>query len=203
MNEKEAELIKKNLNSLIKQLKIDLKEHPFLLVNEHDLQAYLYTKLSGEEQCCRFVIDGDGDENYLTHCEYARGEYEKGNGILGSRKWDIAILKTNLSDKGIWYGQKPVWLGMELKLNIDVGKKRVISDFGKEDVAVEITKKNQKYADWAVLFHINIAKKKYEEQAFMYIENEICKRKKKNKTTFYVYLETYYRMKNKTNFILM
>jgi hypothetical protein len=197
----EEALIKKMLNLLIRQLKIDLKKHPFLLVNEHDLQAYLYTKLTNEKMCNQFVVDGDGDEIYRIHCEYARGEYKKGVGTPGRLQFDIAILKSNLSEKSIWYTQKPVWLGMELKLNIDRTKKSVIRDIDREDVAIEITKKGNKYADWAVLFHLNIAKGEYNEQDFKDIKNYLYKLKKDNKKTFYVYLETY-RCKTKESFIL-
>ena len=51
-------LIKKMLTSLVKQLKIDLKKHPFLLVNEHDLQAYLYARLTAGKICNEFVTRG-------------------------------------------------------------------------------------------------------------------------------------------------
>jgi len=192
-------LITKMLNLLIKQLKIDLKNHNFFLVNEHDLQAYLYMKLVNGKLFNEFIIDGDGDENYRIHCEYARGEYIKGEGTPGRHQFYIAILKEDLNDNQIWYTKKPVWLGMELKLNIDASKKAVIDDIDKEDVAIEITKKNSKFAEWAVLFHLNIAKKKYSEHDFNDIKEYIYKLKKKNKKTFYVYLETY-KNKNYSNF---
>jgi hypothetical protein len=195
MKKKENILIKKILNSLIRQLKNDLKKHPFFLINEHDLQAYLYTKLANEKQCSRYVDDGDEYENYLIHCEYAKGKYKKGEGTPGRRTWDIAVLNENLipRDKNIYFdlGKKPVWIGMELKLNIDATKKELRETIYKdEDVSIE-SKGRGKFADWAVLFHINIAKKEYNKQDFKDIEDHFHKLKKKNKRAFYVYLETY------------
>jgi hypothetical protein len=188
-------LIEKILNSLIRQLKNDLKKHPFFLINEHDLQAYLYTKLANEKQCNRYVKDGDGAENYLIHCEYTKGKYKKGEWTLGRRTWDIAILNENHipRSKNFYFdlGKKPVWIGMELKLNVNATKKVVMNDiYLDEDVSIE-SKGRDKFADWTVLFHINIAKKKYNKQDLEDIKDRFHELKKKNNKAFYIYLETY------------
>lgn len=183
---------KSEISSLIvklcNNLSRDLQKHPHLLVNEHDLKAYFYSKLV-KEDVSKFVIDKDKDENYLIHCEYPRGYYRNGEfNYVGW--WDMAILN-EFQDNKYWWTEKPVHIGIELKLHIDEKKNYVIKCINYDQPAVESIDGFNVSADWAVLFHLNIGKKEHDNtynEVKNYFEEKL---KNLNPKTFYVYIETY------------
>ena len=177
---------------MISQLKKDIKRHSHFLINEHDLQAYVYSKLVQDPAFSKYKKDGDGDENYLIHCEYPRGYYENNN-FRKIGRWDLAVLDSSkIQMKKLYWDEKPVLVGFELKLNIDEKAKKVIIDIDNDQPAVESIDGVNQYAEWAVLFHINIGKKK-RDGTFEKVEKCIKELQKENKRTFYVYLEFYYK----------
>jgi hypothetical protein len=81
---------------LVRELKSDLQKHPHFLITEHDFQAYLYSKSKENSLCNDFVIDNKGDENYLLHTEYPRGQYVNDRYVSRRKRWDLVILKDDL-----------------------------------------------------------------------------------------------------------
>lgn len=180
------------LSSLIDHLKKDIRQHPHFLINEHDLQAYIYSKLIQVPNFNKYKKDGDDDENYLIHCEYPRGYYENNN-FRKIGRWDIAILDSSkIQMKEMFWDEKPVLVGFELKVNIDETGKKVLIGIDNDQPAVESTEGVNQYAEWAVLFHINIGKKK-RDGTFNTVKDCIRELQRDNKRTFYVYLEFYYK----------
>ena len=118
---KTSEEVKEIIQRIIDNLAKDIQKHPHFLTNEHDLKAYIYSIITKEKSCNKFVIDKENDENYLVHCEYCRGYHQNGK-FKNIGFWDIAILN--------------------------------------DQPAVDSEKGFNKYADYVLLFHLNIGKKK-------------------------------------------
>jgi len=186
---KTSEEVKEVIQRIIDNLAKDIQEHPHRLINEHDFKAYIYSILVREKSCNKFVIDKDNDENYLVHCEYCRGYYQNNGKFKNIGFWDIAILKEEQDNK-FWWKEKPVFLGIELKLNIDEKSKKIIYDIECDQPAVDSEKGFNEYADYALLFHLNIGKKRKDEtveKVREYLEDL----SNKNKKTFYVFMQGY------------
>lgn len=182
--------IKTLINVICQQIKKDIVGHPHFLITEDDFKAYLYNFLRNYPPCNRYIVDADGDENYLVHCEYPRGEYSNGEFKSGRKQWDIVILSEKQDNTYLWK-KKPVFLGIELKLSINYGEKRIINNIDSEKNAVSSEDGFNSYADFALLFHINIGRKKFNKDSINNIEKHLKELQKSNPKTLYVFLEAY------------
>jgi len=188
---KTVDEINKIIDKIAGSLSDDVQKHPHFLINEHDLKAYIYSILVNLNCCNKYVLDDEGDEgdeNYLVHCEYCRGIREnKKFKTIGF--WDIAVLSEKQDNK-YWWKEKPVFLGIELKSNIDEKSKKIIYGIDCDQPAVESDAGFNKYADYALLFHINIGKKS-RDNTFAEVKEYIEKTFMGNNKTFYVFCQFY------------
>jgi hypothetical protein len=84
----------------------------------------------------------------------------------------------------------------------DGSKKQVIKYIDSEKNAVTSKSGENPYADFALLFHVNIGKFKYNKNDFSEIEKHLGKLQSKNPKTVYVYLESYHDKGTEPRFIL-
>jgi len=207
----DAEQVKKILLSLISEVEKVLRKKPFFFVNEYDLSAYLYSRLLEVPELklpFKMVRDGIEHSCYRVHLEYPRYSIEKKLKSVG--KYDIAILRQenavevqNLRDEFI---KKPVWVGFEVKLHWDVGPRKVKSalESEKNAFAKSVNKVERRPADYGVIFHLNIARKK--KSAFETMEKEILDSEKQREiedNVFIVYIESYEEKGNKPNTVII
>jgi len=196
--------IKKVLLYLINEVEKVLQKKPFFFVNEHDLSAYLYSQLLEiQELELPFIMKRNGFDHscYRVHLEYPRYSIENKN-LKSVGKYGLAILRRdNTVEKPFpndEFTKKPVWVGFEIKLHWNIGEntvgKRLLDEkkaFVKKDNGFE-----RRPADYGVVFHLNIAKKK--ECRFEAIERKIKEFQKeiRRSKVFAVYMESYIRLKN-------
>jgi hypothetical protein len=163
-----CESAKHILSHLIAKIEDTLEKNPFIFVNEHDLSAYLYSKLieiqdlslpfkmerNGIEQCCNKV-----------HLEYPRYSIENGK-LKSMGRYDVAVLRQDNSLEKTFpedeFTKKPVWMGFEVKLHWNYGLEAVSNSFSLEKMA--FAKRDERGferrpADYGVVFHLNIDKK--------------------------------------------
>lgn len=196
------EQIKGILEYLINALEKDLEKSPFFLVTEHDLAAYLYSKLilrkDLQEPFCHYK-NGKKQPNFRVHMEYPRYQIEDDK-VKRKGRYDLVILRKENNTFGKpfeddKFSMKPVWLGFETKLHWNVGEKAVGDGFLSEKMA--FAKKDYRFerrpADYGVIFHLNGAKKKQCDLGLIVDkikrfqeESEI-----KESKTFAVYMESY------------
>jgi hypothetical protein len=199
----DSEEVKCILSHLIAKVEEILVEKPFFFVNEHDVAAFLYSKLTimPEFQLPRFLErDGKRQAYYRVHMEYPR-HLIKDERLRYIGKYDVAILrKDNTIEEPFRaredeFTKKPVWVGFEVKLHWDVGIRRVKSGFESEKnaFAKEVNHIERRPADYGVVFHLNIGKKIMSKKnvIFDYIKKFQKLKGLQDSRIFVVYIESF------------
>jgi len=207
----EIEQVKKILLELITELKKVLQEKPFLFVNEHDLSAYMYSKLLEVPELkspCKMERDGIEQYCYRVHLEYPRYSIENDK-LKSVGKYDIAILRQENTVEDPFpkdeFTKKPVWIGFEAKLHWNAGIRKVKSAFESEKNAFVkwVDEVERRPAEYGVIFHLNIDRKK--KRAFKIIEGNIREFQNqeaiKDASVFVVYAESYNKKEEKPNIL--
>ena len=159
---------KRILSHLITKVENKLENNPFIFVNEHDLSAYLFSQLLEiQELKLPFKMERNGIEHYCSrvHLEYPRYAIDLGK-LKSVGRYDIAVLRQDSSVEEPFkrdeFTEKPVWMGFEVKLHWNYGLEAIINGvllekmaFAKRDRDIE-----RRPADYGVVFHLNIDKKK-------------------------------------------
>jgi predicted adenine nucleotide alpha hydrolase (AANH) superfamily ATPase len=184
---REIGLILNLIDRQIDLIKQKLRICPFYFTTEHDVQSLLYSDLIENDNFNGFCKNSNDLPNFRIHTEYPRINKTSHKQV---GRWDIAILKEGKYDNDD-FSKAPTWLGIEIKQNWNDSTKRVIECFDIDMPAVDSTNGENNYADWALLFHINIAKDKFNQHEFQEVKDWIEENSKINKKTIFVYIESY------------